>query len=591
MRSTGQRTNRILKFFPFLLFFLVVLFYFFWFSGYVFFYQEKLSLFLVSGEFLRENLSQQGGFLAYLGTFLTAFYRFEILGAGILSLVLLLVVWFSALIGKKIAGKPVCFLPFLVGSGLVFLHAHYQFQLVNSLGILLQLVWFYTAIRFFSGKRMWLPVLMFPVWYFLTGGFAWLFLIMISAFLATRTGKMRWIQLAVLLITAFLSFFVAKEFLFYETTKTLLQYPFSDLNAGMQTREFVLLAGLIGFFPWLFNIKFHRFTAGSALKVCWVQLLPFLVILVLAGALSQRTDRKNSHYFHVEKLFYEHKYHEIIAFNRTFPTTNKLTLFLNNLALAETGQLTERMFEFTQSPDGETLFLKWETIGDVLRRGGHFYYTVGLVNEAHRWAYEYMVMRGYTPEGLKMLIKTELINGNYKVAARYIEILSQSVFYRNEAREFMQLLNNDEAVNNHPELGMKKRFKPKTDFFVLSDAPAANLEPLLMADSSNVFAIEYQFAWLLLQKDVSAVTEKLPLLEKAGYNRIPRHIDEAATGFKMLNMGEFPQLEYLRTKADTEQRFRQYYQIFQQNSNSREQAQRALYPQFSDTFWYYLFFN
>ena len=293
----------------------------------------------------------------------------------------------------------------------------------------------------------------------------------------------------------------------------------------------------------------------------------------------------------MEKLFYARKFDEIIAFNHAFPTTNKLTLFLNNIALAETGQLTERLFEFPQSADGETLFLKWETVGEVLRRGGHFYYTVGLVNEAQRWAYEYMVMSGYTPEGLKMLIKTELINGNYKVAAKYIEILSQSLFYRKDAQEFRKLLFSDEAVLAHSELGLKMKLKPKQDFFVLSDAPAANLEFLLKADSTNFFAIEYQFARLLLEKDVEAVTAHLPLLEKAGYDYIPRHIDEAATGFRLLNMGDFPQLDYLRTTAETEQRFRQYYQIFQQNSNSREQAQRALYPQFSDTFWYYLFFN
>jgi hypothetical protein len=540
---------------------------------------------------LWENFSQPGGFLNYLATFLTAFYRYEILGAALLSLTLLLVVWFLALIGKKIAGKPVYLFPFLIGAGLLFLHAHYQFQLVISMGILLQLIWFYVAIRFFRVRWSWLPVLLFPAWYFLTGGFAWVFLLMYSLFLVTEPGNNRWLRVGLLLLVTFLTFFISKEYLFFETTDTLLQYPFSPMNAGMQVIELSLVAGLVAVFPLLFKIKFQFFKRPGTGKFNWYQLSPFFVLLILAGALTQRIDSKNSHYFHVAKLFYERKFDEIVSFNKTFPTTNKLTLFLNNLALAETGQLTERLFEFPQSPDGETLFLKWETMGEVLRRGGHFYYTVGLVNEAHRWAYEYMVMRGFTPEGLKMLIKTELINGNYEVASKYINILNQSLFYRREAREFEKMLNNDEAVNLHPELGLKKRLKPKVDFFVLSDAPAANLEPLIEADSANAFAVEYQFAWLLLQKDVQAVAAHLPLLEKAGYNRMPRSIDEAATGFKLLNMGEFPQMEYLRTNSSTEQRFRQYYQLFQQNSNSREQAQRALYPQFSHSFWYYLFFN
>ncbi|MCA1758326.1 MAG: DUF6057 family protein, partial [Bacteroidales bacterium] len=195
MQQAEIQHNRLLTFLPYLLFFLVTSVFFFWFAGYIFFYQEKMSLFLTSGEFLREHLSQPGGFLQYLATFLTAFYRFEILGTGILSFILLLVIWFSALTGKEIAGKPVYFLPFLVGAGLIFLHTHYQFQLVNSLGILMQLVWFYAILRFFREKELWLPILLFPVWYFLSGGFAWLFLIMLSLFLATGSGKMRWFQL------------------------------------------------------------------------------------------------------------------------------------------------------------------------------------------------------------------------------------------------------------------------------------------------------------------------------------------------------------------------------------------------------------
>lgn len=591
MQRTNLKIKPVLNFLPWLFFFLITVGYFIWFAGYVFFYQEKLSLFVLSGEYFIEHLSQPGGFLTYLESLLTGFYKFEVLGAFILSLFLLLVIWFSKKIGKETAGKPVYVLPFLLGAGLAFLHTNYQFQLVNSLGILMQLVWYYAATRFFRQKWIWLPVLIFPFWYFMTGGFSWLFLIMFSLFLVTSSGKIRCFQLGALLLAAFFSFYISKEYLFYETPVTLLKYPFSEMDAGMQTKEFFLIAVLIAFCPLLFRIKIQYKKFPEKRRMKWMRFFPYFVVVILTFVFLQRIDRKNSHYFHVEKLFYAQKYDEIIAFNKTFPTTNKLTLFLNNIALTETGQLTERMFEFPQSSDGETLFLKWETMGEVLRRGGHFYYVVGLVNEAHRWAYEYMVMRGYTPEGLKMLIKTELINGNFSVAKKYIEVLKKSLFYRKEARELEKFLFNDEAINAHPELGEKRQRKPKTDFFVLSDEPAANLEPLIKADSTNVLAIEYQFAWLLLQKDVPAVTARLPLLEKAGYNHIPRHIDEAATGFKLLNMGGFPNLDYLRIHTETEQRFRQYYQIFQQNSSSREQAQRALYPQFSDTFWYYLFFN
>jgi len=201
-----------------------------------------------------------------------------------------------------------------------------------------------------------------------------------------------------------------------------------------------------------------------------------------------------------------------------------------------------------------------------------------------------MVMRGNTPEGLKMLIKTELINGNYKVAAKYISILKQTVFYRDEAGKFEKLLFNDEAVGQDAELGRKKKLTGKQDFFVLAENPPANLDLIVVADSSNQLALEYKFAFLLLQKDFAKVTELLPLLEKAGFERIPKNIEEAVVAYSLLNLGKYPEFEGLPINPQTVISFNEFYKIFQQNSGNKQQAQKAL-RDFSDTYWYYVFFR
>jgi hypothetical protein len=319
--------------------------------------------------------------------------------------------------------------------------------------------------------------------------------------------------------------------------------------------------------------------------------LPAPVFILLVVFLVIKTDRQNADYFRVEKLFYKQKYQQVVAYNLKNPNRNQLTLFLNNIALCETGKLNDLLFSFPQSQEGSTLFLKWEMVTEVLKRGGYWYYTLGMINEAQRWAYENMVMKGFTPEGLKMLIKTELINGNYKVAAKYISILKNSIFYRKEANSLEKFLNNEAAINTHPEFGKKRRMKPKSDFFVLTDNPQANLRLLLQSDSTNRAAIDYHFAWLLLQKNMPEVVKSLPLLEKAGYTRMPLHIDEAATGFKLVKMGEFPRLQRMDVSAPVIQRFDHFYRVLQQNNGSRQQAQQALSRDFSHTFWYYYFFS
>jgi hypothetical protein len=437
----------------------------------------------------------------------------------------------------------------------------------------------------------WLPVVLFPLNYFLFGSFSFLFLVLFVLWLVQDRQKHRPFKIAGVVIGGCLFFYVAEQYLFYQTTANLLILPYAPTKTGGQAQVFFPLLFLTAFLPVILKIKFRVVEKPGGKKFLSLQLAPVILIVVLAILSTGRIDKKNSHYFYVEKLFCQQKYDEIIAFNTKFPSNNILTNYLNNIALAETGQLNDLFFSFPQSTDGGTLFLKWNLVTEVLKRGGYFYYTLGMVNEAQRWAYEFMVMRGLTPEGLKMLIKTELINGNYRVAQKYISIFKNTLFYRQQAKEFEKLLFNDDAVARHPELGKKKALKTKQDFFVLSDDPAANIDFIIEADSTNYAALEYKLAWLMLQKDMPQIVKQLPILEKCGFQKIPKNVEEAVVAYQQLNVGEMPELTRLKINQETVQKFRRYYQVFQQNRANKEQARRVLSQNFSDTFWYYVFFG
>ena len=170
-------------------------------------------------------------------------------------------------------------------------------------------------------------------------------------------------------------------------------------------------------------------------------------------------------------------------------------------------------------------------------------------------------MRGNTPESIKMIIKTELINGKYKSAYKYITILKNSIFYKREAREFEKLLFDDKAVDLHPELGKIKRLKPKHDFFVLSENPAANIDLILAADSANRIALEYKLAFLLLQKDMKGIAEILPFYSKMGYTQIPKNVEEAVVAYSLLNLKKYPEFEGITVRPETVTRFNEYYKI------------------------------
>ena len=99
MNATDLKINRILQISAYFTFFVLSTFYFYWFASYIFFYQEKSVLFLVSISYLAEHLNQPGGFLIWLAELQTAFYYYPFAGALIVSIEICLVIF---LISKKI---------------------------------------------------------------------------------------------------------------------------------------------------------------------------------------------------------------------------------------------------------------------------------------------------------------------------------------------------------------------------------------------------------------------------------------------------------------------------------------------------------
>ena len=576
---------------PYGLFFLFMTIYFTVFDSQLLIYQEKTSLFNFSSDFLYENLRQPGGILVYFTKFLTSFFYYPLVGAILVSLVITLIILSSSKILHCLTGKKNIYRAFIFGIGLFYLQTNYQFLFLYNLGLLLQLAVLLLSIRYSSQLKGWIPVLMAPVCVLITGGFVWIYLWMTTLNLILQWNKKALVKGVALLILLSVTFYISSHYIYFQSIKTLLLYPFSTAVEGVKFEVYFVIVGTITLLPLLAKVKFSlpkQYRVSNAV-MAGITFPNFVVALVLIGIIQ--FDRKTRDYFEVEKLFSQEKYSEVIAFNTVHPSLNILTIFLNNVALCETGKLNDQLFHFPQKPDGSTLFLKWEMQGEVLRRGAYFYYAIGLVNEAQRWAFENMVMKGHTSEGLKMLIKTSLINGNYEMASKYISILKNTLFYRKEAAHFEQFLFNDKLVASDPDLGEKQKIKVKSDFFVISDDPYINIERILATDSLNRKAMDYKLAYLLLKKDVKNIAQLLPKLEGYGYRKMPVHIEEAALEFKVLKMGPLPQPGNLTFTPEIEIRWGDFIVTFKGFNNNLQAAEPTMRSKFRDTFWYYAFYR
>ena len=186
-----------------------------------------------------------------------------------------------------------------------------------------------------------------------------------------------------------------------------------------------------------------------------------------------------------------------------------------------------------------------------------------------------------------MLIKTDLINGNYKVAEKYINILKKTLHYRSQAKKYEAMLFKPELIKSDPELGEKIKLQPTGDFPIRIKNPQTNVLLLLNTNPLNKKAFEYKIAWYLLEKNVAGVVTEMKRLKEMGYVKIPRHMEEAAMAYSV-NMGPLPDLEGLKIGKETEKRFNDYETALTFFNGNQAAGRRALQITGFNTYWLYL---
>ena len=258
-----------------------------------------------------------------------------------------------------------------------------------------------------------------------------------------------------------------------------------------------------------------------------------------------------------------------------------------NLALSERGQLCNRLFFGRQSYGSLSLSLRRND--EQSYRAMYFYYTVGLTCEAHHLAYELMVQHGYRPENIKMLIKTELISGNFKIAERYINVLKKTLHYKVWAQKYERMLFKPELVKSDPELGAKISLLPAEDFLIVTD-DFMNLGMLLKSNPQNRIAFEYRMAKLLLEKDLMEAGTEVKIFKAMGYDHLPRHIEEAIVSLVNAT-SEFPEMGGLSISRETDQRFMKYFAELKPFRGDRRMVEKGIKKAERNTFWYYLQFG
>ena len=378
------------------------------------------------------------------------------------------------------------------------------------------------------------------------------------------------------------------------TTQTL-QYPLYRIFAGLNYYRypgaisplpFVVMVWAV-VIPFLGMIPCRQKSLQKLQQSKVVIVLSYVLVIVASWfGIKASFDEMTYELIDYDFLVRTEQWDKIIEKAEKKPATTPLSVSCVNLALSQKGMLADRLFEFYQN-GGEGLFPTFtrDMISPVST--AEIFFRLGMVNDAERYMFEAQeAIPNYRKSArlTRRIIECDIINGNYKVAAKLLRRLQKTLFYSNWANRTMALLGNEKAINRHPIYGKLRKYREKKQDFLFSDREMDQMLGLLfLNDNHNKMAYEYLMCYELLQRDMEKFMQYYPLGRFVGYDHIPRTFQEILIGNWMKTHSDPRTIPY-SVDAQNVNNTLNFIQLYMQNPKDPQLGQQ---PYVSNA-WHYV---
>jgi len=232
--------------------------------------------------------------------------------------------------------------------------------------------------------------------------------------------------------------------------------------------------------------------------------LSFALVAVIMGILVWKSANfKAEKVMQYDFMACHQQWNRIIETIIAEKPNNQIGVTVQNLALAMQGKLLDHMFDFNQNSTHGLLPDVKEDATSPMPTAEAFY-QLGMINVAQRTVFEAQeAILDFQKSGrcYKRLAQTNLINGQYEVARKYLTALQKTLFYRDWANETLQLLGNEKAIASHPEYGRLRQCAYNEDFYFSDHVTPEMLESLYYRNTENRLAYQYLLAYCMLTGD------------------------------------------------------------------------------------------
>lgn len=562
---------------------------------FLFYYREQQQIFLYDTDFLTNRYVTLGGLSLFVTQFFTQFFSVHYLGAGITAALCVLSGWLFWLSLQKLNSSvwlfPLCFVPLIFeieGLNDFF----YSLQSVTSFLLVMFFFRIYTAtvsrmkpmVRVVTGCTFSLLLFLFA------GSVALLFSVLVLLFDFFNSGKAWYFQLLSILtviVCGIIAVNVGVMGLYrFAFTNDFNYEPILEPDTSIGYSWYMAVACLI-----LFVIARY-----IKIQKTVIQLVSAIALFILVGYgyihFASHNPKDNMYDIAVLQHYVVTEEWDKLLQSGKIRNNNYLLMNYATLALSHKGQLLNHILDY-QPRDPMVLAVggdKSNLVADLTVFLSDVYYQMGNVASAQNKAFDSSVgLRYGNPSMLKMLVKTNLIYGEFPIAEKYLNMLSKTWAYKEWAENMRHFLNNDKAIEADPELGMKRKDLTKKDAFTLMDGPFVDLLNIIEANPNDRAAVEYAIAYLLLARDKDNTNHFVEEFYKTdALKTLPQILQEAMLVF---NENNFEYCKQYGVADETIKKYIDFKNKFFSAQRARRNPVAILKSEYGRTYWYYFLFN
>lgn len=429
---------------------------------YILFDIEQTRVFVYEAARVKEQIAQVGGFADMVALFLQQFFVLPFAGPAIMALVYTIMAFclqkiYSAVVEREnsMAETLLCWIP----SCLLFAYTEDEiFFTSGHIAIMLSVVGLlvYTCLLQKVHKAVrWIltPVLILAV------GFACSTQVwpMIIGMLLVALAKKDWIGALLAPLSAALMIGLAKYFSLAVLEVELYSpdfYTYRNRTESILTELWISISIIM-----LIALLFSRYELPKMLNGKVGAVLAVVVVSIIAKvAYSSETDESSKQRFELQYDLDHGKYQEAYQIASGHFNNYYMANVICWLEYLDTGSLVNMVNNLHISDPG-VLIMNQSAVRFVRRHLMTLNYNIGYVLGAQREAFEYNEPTEgmMIPEAVKLLVKTNIILGEYAVAEKYISHLENTLFYRSWAKEQREYLYNDAKVEASAEYGPRRK--------------------------------------------------------------------------------------------------------------------------------------